>query len=44
MKELFAELMINVGIITSTLVILPVIMDKALYTFAKVTYELAHKK
>ena len=43
MKELFGELMMNIGIITSTLIIIPVIMDKVLYTFAKVTYDLAHR-
>ena len=44
MKELFGELMMNIGMITTTLVIMPIIFDRALYTFAKVTYELAHKK
>lgn len=44
MNELVGELITNIGVLTSVFFILPVLLDKTLYTFAKVTYKLAHKK
>lgn len=44
MNEIIEEVLVNIGVMASAFFIIPIIMDRALYTFAKVTYKIAHKK
>lgn len=44
MKVIFEELILNIGFLATSFFVIPMLLDRALYTFAKVTYELAHKK
>lgn len=41
--ETLKEVLLTIGMFVGCIIVLPVIMDRLLYIFAKVTYALAHK-
>lgn len=42
--ETLKEVLLTIGMFMGCIIVLPVIMDRLLYIFAKVTYSLAHRK
>lgn len=41
--ETLKEVLLTIGMFIGCIIVLPVIMDRLLYIFAKVTYALAHR-
>lgn len=41
--ETLKEVLLTIGMFMGCIIVLPVIMDRLLYIFAKVTYALAHR-